>query len=114
VKTAGRLYRGSDAEIVLDPPFGSGNAEQGSRIEGGTGILRFCYSIWRGNDDANWQSAFRFRLRTLLLAVTVLSVWLGLYVRKCELQRHSLQDTQANDGGLQHLAKLKNLEYLYM
>jgi hypothetical protein len=38
---------------------------------------------------SSWKTVFRFRLRTLLIAVTLLSVWLGFHVRRTERQRTS-------------------------
>ena len=38
----------------------------------------------------NWRNLFRFRLRTLLLAMTVASIWLGLHVHSARMQERSV------------------------
>lgn len=47
---------------------------------------------------ASLRKMFRFRLRTLLLLVTIASIWLGLYVRSFEKQRKVVAAIQKYGG----------------
>jgi hypothetical protein len=49
-----------------------------------------------------WRNVFRFRLRTLLLAVTVVSVLLGLHVHSTERQRRSVLAIQQYGGWVRY------------
>lgn len=51
---------------------------------------------------ASLRKILRFRLRTLLLLVTILSVWLGLHVRSVQIQRNAVVAIQKYGGWIRY------------
>lgn len=50
----------------------------------------------------HWKNIFRFRLRTLLLAFSILSVWLGFHVHSTERQRDAVAAIQKYGGWVRY------------
>ncbi|MEX0610934.1 MAG: hypothetical protein WD738_11480 [Pirellulales bacterium] len=61
----------------------------------------------------SWRNVFRFKLRTLLLAVTIVSVWLGVHVHSTEKQRQSVTAIQRYGGWLRYDFQFPTGEYFY-
>jgi Leucine-rich repeat (LRR) protein len=60
-----------------------------------------------------WQKLLRFRLRTLLLAITVASVWLGFHVRSARLQERSVAAIAKYGGWVRYDFQFPSGEYFH-
>lgn len=58
-----------------------------------------------------WRNVFRFRLRTLLLAFTAFSVWLGFHVQSARKQRQSTASIVQYGGWIRYDFQFPNGEY---
>jgi hypothetical protein len=59
----------------------------------------------------NWRNIFRFRLRTLLLVFSALSVWLGFHVHSTEKQRDAVAAIQKYGGWVRYDFQYPSGEY---
>jgi len=60
---------------------------------------------------SSWRRLFRFRLRTLLLVVTVLSFWLAFHVRSAERQQKSIAAIREYGGWIRYDFQFSSGEY---
>jgi internalin A len=60
-----------------------------------------------------WRNFFRFRLRTLLLAFTAVSVWLGFHVHSTRMQRQSAASIEQYGGWIRYDFQFPSGEYSY-
>ncbi|HEX2473670.1 MAG TPA: hypothetical protein VHK01_02925 [Lacipirellulaceae bacterium] len=60
-----------------------------------------------------WHNLLRFRLRTLLLAITVASVWLGFHVRSARVQERSVAAIHQYGGWVRYEFQFPSGEYFH-
>jgi len=60
-----------------------------------------------------WQKLLRFRLRTLLLAITAASIWLGFHVHSARLQKRSVASIAKYGGWVRYDFQFPSGEYFH-